>query len=88
MNEINDISALAHLINLTHLYLEGNQISDISVLKNLTNLTYLILSDNPISQSDIDWLKQQLPNCDIAYENDLNLDNNDLRLDLDDNIPL
>ena len=87
MNQINDISALAHLINLTHLYLEGNQISDISVLKNLTNLTYLILSDNPISQSDIDWLKKQLPSCDIVFYYDIK-DSDDNNFWSEDDIPL
>ncbi|MGJ0271495.1 hypothetical protein, partial [Streptococcus pyogenes] len=63
------------------------QISDISVLKNLTNLTYLILSDNPISQSDIDWLKKQLPSCDIVFYYDIK-DSDDNNFWSEDDIPL
>lgn len=44
-----------------------NHITDISQLRNLTNLTELDLSGNPIPQSDIDWLRKQLPNCEIIF---------------------
>ena len=47
-NRISDISALAHLTNLTKLNLWKNQISDISILSNLTGLTELNLGSNPI----------------------------------------
>lgn len=44
-----------------------NCINDISPLKNLTNLLKLNLSGNPISQSEIDLLQTQLPNCEIIF---------------------
>lgn len=47
-NQIEDISVLANLTNLTEPYLWGNKIQDISVLANLTNLTKLYLSYNQI----------------------------------------
>ncbi len=66
-NNISDISVLSELTNLTELDLESNNISDISALKGLTNLTSLDLRNNNISKSDIEELKQALPNCFI-YE--------------------
>lgn len=47
-NQIEDISVLANLTNLTEPYLWGNKIQDISALANLTNLTELSLWDNQI----------------------------------------
>ncbi len=64
-NNISDISAVSGLTNLTNLDIGGNQISDISALKELTNLTELLLGYNNISDSDIEALKQALPNCEI-----------------------
>ena len=46
---INDISALGSLTNLTQLDLSENDISDISSLGDLTNLACLYLSSNSIS---------------------------------------
>ncbi len=45
-NQINDITPLKYLTNLTSLDLWNNQINDITPLKNLTNLTSLDLDDN------------------------------------------
>lgn len=69
-NQIQDISALANLTNLTSLglpYNQNNQIQDISVLASLINLKYLDLSENPINLQDIYWLQQKLPNCEIIF---------------------
>lgn len=67
-NYIIDISPLSNLTQLTELGLSNNNITDISPLSNLTQLNYVNLSDNPIPPSHIDWLQQQLPNCDITLE--------------------
>ena len=48
-NAITDISPLAGLTNLTHLYLGDNAITDISPLAALTNLTDLVLYENTIT---------------------------------------
>jgi len=48
LNQINDITLLEKLTNLTKLYLGGNQISDIYPIRNLTKLTMLALNDNKI----------------------------------------
>ena len=48
-NSVSDLSPLAGLTNLTHLWLGDNSISDISALTGLTNLESLALGDNSIS---------------------------------------
>ncbi len=48
-NSVSDLSPLAGLTNLTHLWLGDNSISDISPLIGLTQLTHLWLGDNSIS---------------------------------------
>ena len=65
VNQISDITPLAGLTNLQWLYLHDNQISDITSLSNLINLESLNLTGNPISDADIQWLRAQLPNCEI-----------------------
>jgi len=64
-NNINDISPLNGLTNLERLTLSRNNINDISPLNGLTNLEWLALNQNNIRESDIQRLKQQLPNCGI-----------------------
>lgn len=65
-NKIQDISALANLTNLTSLDLWDNKIQDISVLASLIKLECLNLSAKPINPTDIEWLRQQLPHCNIT----------------------
>ena len=65
-NQITNISPLAGHINLTELDFYHNQITDISPLVSLTNLTVLYYGDNPISQTQIQQLNAQLPNCYIS----------------------
>jgi len=67
-NQITDVSALSGLTNLKFLWLEGNYITDVSSLKSLVNLQELYLSGNSISQSSIDELKAELPNCNIRLD--------------------
>ncbi len=65
-NQITNISPLAGHINLTELDFYHNQITDIYPLVSLTNLTVLYYGDNPISQTQIQQLNAQLPNCYIS----------------------
>lgn len=66
-NQISDVTPFANLTNLTELNLRENQISDVTPLANLTNLTLLDLGKNQISDEDKEWLKNQLPNCNIYF---------------------
>lgn len=65
-NQIQNIAPLANLTQLTELNLYDNQIQNIAPLANLTQLIELGLTENPINPQDIEWLRQQLPNCEIA----------------------
>ena len=47
--------------------INNNQIQDIGPLSNLKRLTYIDLVGNPIPQYQIDWLHQQLPDCEINF---------------------
>jgi len=67
-NEISDISVLSECHRLYNVNLSDNNIHDISPLNGLTNLEWLALGQNNVSDSDIQWLKQQLPNCEIEYQ--------------------
>ena len=64
-NQISDTMPLARLTNLWNLDLGGNQISDITSLTGLTNLQDLDLTGNQIAETDKQWIRAQLPNCDI-----------------------
>ena len=55
-NSVSDLSPLAGLTNLTHLWLGDNSISDISALTGLTNLESLALGDNSISGFELNWV--------------------------------
>ena len=68
-NQISDVTPLKNLAQLTHLSLNKNQISDVTPLKNLTQLRKLYLRGNRISKSDIEDLREKLPDCDIARLN-------------------
>ena len=68
-NQISDVTPLKNLAQLTHLSLNNNQISDVTPLKNLTQLRKLYLRGNRISKSDIEDLREKLPDCDIARLN-------------------
>ena len=66
-NYVSDLSAIGNLNNLLSLSLRKNNINNLLPLFNLRNLIELDLRDNPTSQSNIDWLQQQLPNCEITF---------------------
>ena len=62
-NNINDINPLKNLTNLEELMIGGNQITDVEILKNFKNLTRLDIFGNQISNTQIEELKNALPNC-------------------------
>ncbi len=74
MNQIEDITPLAGLSNLTWLNLSGNEIVDITSLAGLVNLTYLDSGYNNIDVDQIYKLKSQLPNCVIKYTGNAYID--------------
>lgn len=65
--DITDISPLSNLTKLTDLGLGDNPIIDIKPLANLTQLEELSIGseDFYFDYQDIEWLREQLPNCDI-----------------------
>ena len=65
--DLSDITFLAEQTNLEILALEENQITDITPLKELSNLKELHLCDNPLNLSQIEELRQALPNCNITF---------------------
>lgn len=64
---ITDISPLSNLTKLVDLDLGNNPIIDISPLAHLTQLKDLCIGseDFYFDMSYVEWLKEQLPNCDI-----------------------
>ncbi len=69
-NQINDISALSDLTQLTVINLTTNQISDISPLRNLTSLEKLTLDHNNISDASSLIELENLKLLDLGYNND------------------
>jgi internalin A len=67
VSQINDISPLAALTNLSVLNLGGNQIDDISHLAALTNLTNLALTNNRVSDISILAGLANLSYLDLRY---------------------
>jgi len=58
---------MQNLHNLRETDLEHNQITDITPLKELSNLKELHLCDNPLTLSQIEELRQALPNCKVTF---------------------
>ena len=65
--EITDLSGLEGMTQLKKLSLGYNQISDISPLQGMTQLTNLWLWENQISESQIEKLREALPDCNIKF---------------------
>ena len=63
--QISDAAPLANLTKLYSLQIQGTSISDITPLAKLTNLRSLSLSSTQVSASDKEWLRSQLPDCNI-----------------------
>ena len=67
--DIEDISALAGLTRLRHLYLLSNEIEDISALSGLTELETLQLSFNNVEDISALASLTNLQDLDLAYNN-------------------
>lgn len=67
-NKIENIEALSGLSSLKTLHLDGNDVKSFEPLYHLTNLTTLTISDMKISKSQLNDLKQALPNCIITSD--------------------
>ena len=64
-NKISNVTSLGDLSSLQELYLTGNPIDNFRPLSNLKNLTLLDLRETKINQEQYDFLRIQLPNCEI-----------------------
>ena len=58
---------MENIVLLEDVRIHNNNIMDISSLYELSNLKVLALSNNPIPQEQIDFLKEQIPNCKIIF---------------------
>jgi Leucine-rich repeat (LRR) protein len=67
---LTDITALGSLTALTTLNLEGNNISDAAPLYSLTGLKTLKITNNNLTSTQIQQLRQALPNCSIEADTD------------------
>lgn len=66
-NGLSDISSLNSLTNLSELILGNNKITNAKSLYSLTKLIYVDLSNNQINNTDIQSLKNALPNVNIGF---------------------
>lgn len=62
-NNISNIQPLTQLTALRTLYLDNNPITDLTPLCSLTNLTSLSIKGISITESQLEMLSRQLPNC-------------------------
>ena len=65
--KLKNITTIEKFDNLEELDLSNNAIYDIIPLARIKSLKKIIIYENPILQKDIDWLRQQLPNCIIHF---------------------
>ena len=65
--KLKNITTIEKFDNLEELDLSNNAIYDIIPLARIKSLKKIIIYQNPILQKDIDWLRQQLPNCIIHF---------------------
>ena len=60
-----DVTPLSALTALEQLYLRNTQVSDLTPLSALTALKWLDLENTQVSKKQVEWLREQLPNCNI-----------------------
>ena len=64
---IRDIAPIAQLNEVKILYLERNRITNVTALAGLQRLELLSLGGNPIPRSEVELLREALPNCRIDF---------------------
>lgn len=65
-NNITDLTLIAEMESLIFLDLSGNiNLENIGMLEKLKNLRMLILSETGISKNEVDFLRKQLPRCEV-----------------------
>jgi len=64
-NQISSLNWLAGFSSVKWLRLGYNPITNLDGLENMENLEYLELNDINVPDEDIEWLRGQLPSCDI-----------------------
>lgn len=65
--QVQDVTPLQGLTALTTLSLMNTQVQDLTPLKGLSALTKLYLSGTPVPKEQVEWLRKQLPNCQIRF---------------------
>jgi Leucine-rich repeat (LRR) protein len=67
-NNITNLRALAHLVELQWLALNFNQITNLKPLTGLKKLKVLMLTGNPdLEDSEVEKIEDLLPDCNIEY---------------------
>ena len=66
-NIISDIAPIAQLTEIKILYLERNRITNVTALAGLQRLELVSLGGNPIPRSEVELLREALPNCRIDF---------------------
>jgi len=66
-NVVSDLAPIAQLTELKILYLERNRITNVTALAGLQRLELVSLGGNPIPRSEVELLREALPNCRIDF---------------------
>jgi internalin A len=66
-NVVSDLAPIAELKELRLLYLERNRITSVTALAGLHRLELVNLAGNPIPRSEVELLREALPNCRIDF---------------------
>jgi len=64
-NRVKDLSPLSGMKNLKTLYIDNNPITDLTPLYGLSSLRTLSMKGIEVSRSQLDSLREALPNCSI-----------------------
>ena len=65
--KLKDLSSLEKLENIEILDLSENEIEDVNVITKLSKLEVVNLKNNPISEEHIEFLRTELPKCEVIF---------------------